>query len=69
MTYRRLSLTDIVVKLQRGARRKTAENAWNESDVEGTWAKTNWAKKIAAQKRKVTMSDSERFKQMVSRKK
>merc|ERR1712072_679571 len=69
MTYRRLSLTDIVVDIQRGVRTRTAEKAWQVADVEGQWERTNWAKKIAAKKRKTTMSDFDRFKQMVQRKK
>merc|ERR1711988_1537308 len=56
------------VKLQRGARMRTCVKAWAESDVEAQWASTNWAKKIAAQKRKATISDFQRFKDMVAKK-
>merc|ERR1711907_886233 len=69
MTYRRLSLTDLVVKIQRGARNKTARKVWGEEGVDAKWEATSRAKKIAAQKRKATMSDFDRFKKMVSRKK
>merc|ERR1719146_85946 len=62
MTYKRLSLTDLKVKLQRGARVKTAEAAWSGADVESQWSNTSWAKKIASKKRKATMSDFERYK-------
>merc|ERR1712025_329001 len=66
--YKRISLTDLKVKLQRGARMRTCVKAWAESDVEAQWASTNWAKKIAAQKRKATISDFQRFKDMVAKK-
>merc|ERR1711924_392363 len=69
MTYKRLSLTDLKVKIQREARTKTAAAAWTGADVEGQWSNTSWAKKRAAQKRKTTMSDLERYKAMVAKKK
>merc|ERR1712159_930321 len=64
MSYKRLSLTDLKVKLQRGARTGTCQKAWAESDVEATWEATAWGKKIAARKRKATIGDFQRFKDM-----
>merc|ERR1712159_363575 len=37
MTYRRLSLIDLKVKIQRGARTKTAAAAWEASNVAAAW--------------------------------
>ena len=34
----------------------------------GKWEKTSWAKKLAAKKRKASLTDFERFKVMVARK-
>merc|ERR1711908_179609 len=57
MTFKRLSLTDIVVEnVGRGARKKTADAAWAACDVEGKWAATSWGKKLAARKSKVENS-------------
>merc|ERR1719504_553859 len=46
--YKRLSLTDIKINIGRGTKAKTADAAWSSEDVEGQWAKTSWAKKLAA---------------------
>eukprot|EP00657_Telonema_sp_P-1_P002924 TRINITY_DN167_c0_g1_i1.p1 TRINITY_DN167_c0_g1~~TRINITY_DN167_c0_g1_i1.p1 ORF type:complete len:120 (-),score=46.77 TRINITY_DN167_c0_g1_i1:223-582(-) len=69
MSYKRLSLTDLTVPLQRGARSATAQKAWTASEVEAKWEASSWAKKIAARNRKATCSDFDRFKAMVARKK
>eukprot|EP00657_Telonema_sp_P-1_P011911 TRINITY_DN76_c0_g1_i1.p1 TRINITY_DN76_c0_g1~~TRINITY_DN76_c0_g1_i1.p1 ORF type:complete len:154 (+),score=62.51 TRINITY_DN76_c0_g1_i1:147-608(+) len=69
MSYKRLSLTDLKVPLQRGARTKTAKAAWESSGVEAKWESSSWARKIAARNRKTTCSDFDRFKAMVARKK
>merc|ERR1712146_165271 len=69
MTFKRLSLTDIVVpNVGRGARKKTADAAWAAADVEGKWAATSWGKKLAARKAKRTASDFDRFQAMVAKK-
>merc|ERR1712010_376636 len=44
--YKRISLTDLKVKLQRGARTGTCQKAWKEANIEDAWESTNWAKKI-----------------------
>merc|ERR1740130_1708366 len=66
---RRLSLTDLKSNIVRGAREKTLKLALNKDDVMGKWAKTAWAKKLAAQKARKDMTDFDRFKLMVARKK
>merc|ERR1712070_1102363 len=69
MTYKRLSLTDIVVpNVGRGARKKTADAAWKAANVEDQWAATSWGKKLAARKAKASASDFDRFKGMVAKK-
>merc|ERR1711998_144015 len=67
--YKRLSLTDLKVKIQRAARQRTCEKVWNESDVKASWEATSWAKKIAAKKAKATCTDFQRFKNMLAKKK
>merc|ERR1711918_242517 len=46
--YKRISLTDLKVKIQRGARMGTCVKTWAEADVAAQWDKTSWAKKIAS---------------------
>merc|ERR1712070_1128734 len=67
--YKRLSLTDLKIDIQRAARQKTCEKAWAASDVNAKWESTSWAKKIAARKAKATDTDFQRFKNMVAKKK
>merc|ERR1712072_1124406 len=68
MSYKRLSLTDIVINgadgfaMGRGARKANV-------DIEGQWAATGWGKKVAARKAKASANDFERFKAMVAKKK
>merc|ERR1711924_459800 len=70
LTYKCLSLTDLVVPgVGRAPRKKTAEAAWANFDVEGKWAATSWGKKLAARKAKATSTDFERFQNMVAKKK
>lgn len=38
------------------------------ADISGKWAATSWAKKLAAKKRRVNLSDFDRFKVMVAKK-
>merc|ERR1719183_1726089 len=67
MSYKRLSLTDIVINgadgfaMGRGARKANVDKAWAAADVEGKWAATGKAKASA--------NDFERFKAMVAKKK
>merc|ERR1719197_778381 len=63
--YKRLSLTDIQIKIGRGAKGKNVDAAWQSEDVEGKWAATSWGKKLAARKAKASANDFDRFKSMV----
>jgi len=69
MPVKRLSLTDLSVKIPRGAREKTLKKAMADGNVMKKWAETAWAKKIAAKKTRSEMNDFDRFKLMVARKK
>ena len=68
MPFKRLSLTDIKVACPRCPRTKNLNKAIDEADVEGTWAKTSWAKKRAAKAKRAGLTDLERFKVMILRK-
>merc|ERR1719456_1879942 len=69
MPIRRLSLTDFKSSIPRGAREKTLKLAMEKEGVMGKWEATAWAKKLNAKKTRSEMSDFDRFKLMVARKK
>ncbi|CAM9396302.1 unnamed protein product, partial [Chrysoparadoxa australica] len=68
MTFKRLSLTDLKVEIFRNARQGTLRKAIAAADVSGKWEATSWAKKLAAKKKRASMTDLDRFKVMVARK-
>merc|ERR1719219_1437477 len=66
---KRLSLTDFTCKLARGAREKSLKTALEKEEIMKKWAETAWAKKLAAKEVRAKMTDFDRFKLMVARKK
>lgn len=62
LNFKSLSLTDIVVKIGRGARLATLAKAYKAADVDAKWAKTAEAKKIAIRKARANATDFDRFK-------
>ena len=66
--FKRLALTDIVIKVPKSARQKTLVKAWDAEKVEETWAATSWAKKLARKKVRASLTDFQRFQLMVARK-
>merc|ERR1711972_42797 len=69
MPVRRLSLTDFKAKVSRGVREKGLKAALAADEVLKKWSETAWAKKLAAKATRASMSDFDRFKLMVARKK
>merc|ERR1719198_1322030 len=69
MPVKRLSLTDLKASIPRGAREKTLKLALEKEGVMAKWAATAWAKKLQAKKTRAEMTDFDRFKLMVARKK
>jgi large subunit ribosomal protein L14e len=66
--FKRLSLTDFVVKIPRNARQKVLTKVLTEADIINKWKKTLWYKKKAAAKLRAQMNDFERFKVMLAKK-
>jgi len=66
--YKRIALTDLTVKIQRGARAKTLKAAWKEGDTLAQWDGSSWAKKLASKEKRASLSDFGRFKVMVAKK-
>merc|ERR1712216_1118036 len=69
LPVKRLSLTDLKAKLSRGAREKSLRTALEKDSIMAKWAETAWAKKLKAKETRASMTDFDRFKLMVARKK
>ena len=68
ISYKRIALTDLTVKIQMNARQKTLKKAWAEADTLAKWESSSWAKKLSAKKKRASLNDFGRFKVMVARK-
>ena len=68
ISFTRIALTDLTVKIQRNARPKTLAKAWEEAGTLAAWEKSSWAKKLIAKKKRASLNDFDRFKVMVARK-
>eukprot|EP00440_Ansanella_granifera_P051178 gb/GFBE01055477.1/.p1 GENE.gb/GFBE01055477.1/~~gb/GFBE01055477.1/.p1 ORF type:complete len:135 (+),score=55.38 gb/GFBE01055477.1/:1-405(+) len=69
MPIKRLSLTDFRIKARRGIREKTLKKELEKGEVMKKWSESSWAKKLAAKEARASMTDFERFKLMVAKKK
>merc|ERR1712228_1038164 len=68
MPIKRLSLTDFKTTIPRGAREKTLKLALEKDDTMNKWGATAWAKKLQAKEARLQMTDFDRFKLMVAKK-
>ena len=68
ISFKRINLTDITVKIPRSARASTLKKAWAKNTVVATWEKSAWSKKMENKKKRVALSDFGRFKVMVAKK-
>merc|ERR1719145_502947 len=68
MPVKRLSLTDLKTTIPRAAREKTLKLALEKEDTMNKWKATAWAKKLAAKEARAAMTDFDRFKLMVAKK-
>lgn len=59
----------MTVKIARSAGADEIDGAWAEADVQAKWDGSSWAKKLAAKEKRSKLSDFDRFKVMVARKK
>lgn len=67
INFKRVSVTDIVVPVKRLPGKTALKAAWDEADVEGTWAASSWGKKIASQKKRAALTDFQRYQLKVAR--
>jgi len=64
-----ISLTDFKCNIDRQAKRHTLMEALKKEQILEKFAKTSWGQKIENQKKRANMSDLDRFKVMVVKKK
>merc|ERR1719499_469058 len=69
MPVKRLSLTDFKCTVSRGVREKGLKAALAKDEIMKKWSETSWGKKLAAKEARAKMSDFDRFKLMVAKKK
>eukprot|EP00127_Corallochytrium_limacisporum_P006054 Clim_evm3s218 gene=Clim_evmTU3s218 len=70
VNYNDIMVTDLVVEdVTRGVRTKALTKRIEAADMVAKWEKTAWAKKLAKRASRQNMSDFDRFKVMVQRKK
>jgi len=69
MPIKRLSLTDFKVNVRRGIREKALKKSLEASGIMKKWSESSWAKKLQAKKARAELTDFERFKLMVAKKK
>lgn len=69
VSFKRASLTPIVLSIPRGVGSVALLKKVKDQDLEGKWSKTSWAKKIAKRSTRENLSDFDRFKLMLARKK
>lgn len=67
--FKRVNLTDFVVKIERNAATKEVSEAWSADGTLEKWEATAWAQKLASKKKRASLNDFERFKVMAARKK
>jgi len=65
---KRLSLTDLRIRVGRNASQPKLVAAWKKADVLAKWEATAWAKKRAMRVKRANLSDFDRFKVMVAKK-
>lgn len=68
ISFKRIMLTDLTVKIQRNARKNTIIKAWTDGDTQAKWDASSWAKKLNKKRVRAGLSDFDRFKVMVAKK-
>jgi large subunit ribosomal protein L14e len=67
MNLKRLSLTDIVIDINRVPKKKVLIEAMEKADVKNKWEKSSWGRKLIVQKRRAALNDFDRFKIMLAK--
>ncbi|KAF5738558.1 60S ribosomal protein L14-1 [Tripterygium wilfordii] len=67
MNFKRLSLTDIKIEINRVPRKKNLIEAMEKADVKNKWENSSWGRKLIVQKRRASLNDFDRFKIMLAK--
>ncbi|KAL0758509.1 hypothetical protein Bca101_074659 [Brassica carinata] len=67
MNLKRLSLTDIVIDINRVPKKKILIEAMENADVKNKWEKNSWGRKLIVQKRRAALNDFDRFQIMLAK--
>ncbi|KAK4789595.1 hypothetical protein SAY86_016899 [Trapa natans] len=67
INFKRLSLTDIKIDINRVPKKKALVQAMKEADVQGKWERSSWGRKLIVQKKRASLNDFDRFKLMLAR--
>jgi len=68
LNFKRMSLTNFRVKINRGSRNKIVSTALAKEKIQERWEKTIIARKMNSQTKRQNLSDFERFKVMILKK-
>lgn len=68
INFKRLSLTDLKVKIGVNAGHKALTTAWEKADIKSKWAATSWGQRLAKRAAKAATTDFDRFAAMVTKK-
>ncbi|GAY64677.1 hypothetical protein CUMW_235290 [Citrus unshiu] len=67
MNFKRLSLTDIKIDINRVPKKKSLIEAMEKADVKNKWENSSWGKKLIVQKRRAALNDFDKFKLMLAK--
>ncbi|OMP03074.1 Ribosomal protein L14 [Corchorus capsularis] len=67
MNFKRLTLTDIKIDINRVPKKKTLNDAMEKADVKNKWESSSWGRKLIVQKRRASLNDFDRFKLMLAK--
>ena len=69
ISFKRATLTPIILSIPRSIGSKALAEAITKQDLTGKWAKTAWAKKLVIREKRAALTDFDRFKKMLAKKK
>ncbi|XP_027366704.1 probable 60S ribosomal protein L14 [Abrus precatorius] len=67
MNFKRLSLTDIKIDIERVPKKKDLVKAMDAADVKNKWENSSWGRKLIVKKRRASLNDFDRFKLMLTK--
>ncbi|KAE8668802.1 60S ribosomal protein L14-2 [Hibiscus syriacus] len=67
MNFKRLTLADIKIDINRVPKKKTLIDAMEKADVKNKWENSSWGRKLIVQKRRTSLNDFDRFKLMLAK--